>query len=116
MISVKNEWGKLREVFVGTIDNANMPKHGEDLHAINYADKDTIPNIEQGKFDDIVYEETYEDLEKLVNTLIDCGVNVKRPKPIETQNKISNGFTNNPKSGKCGSTCHRNHHSQQPLE
>ena len=38
MVSVKNEWGKLREVFVGTIDNANMPKHGVDLHAINYAD------------------------------------------------------------------------------
>ena len=36
MVSVKNEWGKLREVFVGTIDKANMPKHGVDLHAINY--------------------------------------------------------------------------------
>jgi len=92
MVQCNNEWGKLREVIVGTIDNANMPKHGEDLHAINYADKDTIPNIEQGKFDDVVYEETHEDLEKLVNTLIDCGVTVKRPKPIETQNKISNGF------------------------
>jgi len=92
MVSVNNEWGKLKEIFVGTIDNANMPTHGFDLHAINYADKDRIPYIEQGNFDDIVYEETYEDLEILVNTLKDCGVKVNRPKPIETQNKISNGF------------------------
>jgi glycine amidinotransferase/scyllo-inosamine-4-phosphate amidinotransferase 1 len=92
MVSVNNEWGKLKEIFVGTIDNANMPTHGFDLHAINYADKDRIPYIEQGNFDDIVYEETYEDLEILVNILKNCGVKVNRPKPIETQNKISNGF------------------------
>ena len=92
MVSVNNEWGKLREVFVGTIDNANMPKHGIDLHAINYADKDRIPYVEQGSFDDRVYEETYEDLEKLVDILIDCGIKVRRPEIIDTQNKISNGF------------------------
>jgi len=92
MISVNNEWGKLKEVFVGTIDNANMPKHGIDLHAINYADKDRIPNIEQGNFDDKVHEETYEDLEKLVTLLADCGIKVKRPKSIKTNKNISNGF------------------------
>lgn len=92
MISVNNEWGKLKEVFVGTIDNANMPKHGSDLHSINYADKDEIPKDELGKFDKIVYDETHEDLENLVNILESCGVNVKRPKTIETNNQISNGF------------------------
>jgi len=66
MISVNNEWGRLREVFVGTIDNANMPKHGFDLHAINYADKEIIPYREQGRFEDLVYDETQEDLENLV--------------------------------------------------
>ena len=40
MVNVKNEYGRLREVIVGRVDNANMPKHGFDLHAINYADKD----------------------------------------------------------------------------
>jgi glycine amidinotransferase/scyllo-inosamine-4-phosphate amidinotransferase 1 len=92
MVSVKNEWGKLKEVFVGTIDNANMPKHGVDLHCINYADKDVIPSNELGFFDDKVYEETHEDLESLVRILEDCGVNVKRPKPINTTSSISNGF------------------------
>jgi glycine amidinotransferase/scyllo-inosamine-4-phosphate amidinotransferase 1 len=94
MISVNNEWGKLREVFVGTIDNANMPTYGTDLHAINYADKNEIPSNEFGKFDEKVYSETHEDLENLVKILNDCGVTVKRPKTIETTNTISNGFWN----------------------
>ena len=92
MVSVNNEWGKLREVFVGTIDNANMPKHGIDLHAINYADKDRIPYIEQGNFDNKVYEETYEDLENLVKVLKDLNIKVRRPEVIDTENVISNGF------------------------
>jgi len=92
MISVNNEWGKLKEVFVGTIDNANMPQHNLDLHVINYADKITIPYDECGRFDDIVYEETYEDLERLVTLLSDCGIKVKRPKSINTNKNISNGF------------------------
>lgn len=92
MVSVNNEWGRLREVFVGTINNANMPTHGEDLHAINYADKEVIPHNEIGRFDDKVYEETHEDLENLTSILKDCGVTVKRPQTIETTSKISNGF------------------------
>jgi len=94
MISVNNEWGKLNEVFVGTIDNANMPQHNVDLHSINYADKINIPYDECGRFDDVVYEETYEDLEKLVTLLTDCGIKVKRPKSIKTNKSISNGFWN----------------------
>ena len=43
MVNVKNEYSKLKEVIVGRVDNANMPRHGFDLHAINYADKDKIP-------------------------------------------------------------------------
>ena len=90
MISVNNEWGKLKEVFVGTIDNANMPQHNIDLHSINYADKIIIPYDECGRFDDVVYEETYEDLEKLVTLLTDCGIKVKRPKSIKTNKSIAN--------------------------
>jgi glycine amidinotransferase/scyllo-inosamine-4-phosphate amidinotransferase 1 len=92
MVSVNNEWGKLKEVFVGTINNANMPKQGIDLHAINYADKNKIPMEECGPFDNVVYDETFEDLENLVNLLKDCGVKVNRPNPINTSNKISNGL------------------------
>ena len=55
MVNVKNEYGRLREVIVGRVDNANMPKHGFDLHAINYADKDKIPSDELGFFDPQVY-------------------------------------------------------------
>lgn len=92
MIHCNNEWGKLRETFVGTIDNANMPTHGIDLHAINYADKKIIPSEELGFFDQKVYDETYEDLESLVLLLKDAGVKVRRPKPIDTNKTISNGL------------------------
>lgn len=92
MVSVLNEWGRLKEVIVGTIDNANMPIHGTDLHAISYADKERIPKDDIGKFDTKVYEETFEDLENLVSVLKNCGVTVRRPDPIQTENIISNGY------------------------
>lgn len=92
MVSVNNEWGKLREIIVGTIDNANMPTHGKDLHSINYATDNEIPKDEIGFWDKQVYDETYEDLENLSNLLKDVGVKVRRPTPIDTQKTISNGY------------------------
>ncbi len=92
MVSVNNEWGKLREVIVGTVDNANMPTHGKDLHCINYATDNQIPKDEIGFWDSQVYDETYEDLENLTTLLKDVGVKVYRPTPIDTQKIISNGY------------------------
>jgi glycine amidinotransferase/scyllo-inosamine-4-phosphate amidinotransferase 1 len=92
MVSVNNEWGKLREVIVGTIDNANMPTHGKDLHCINYATESEIPKSEIGFWDSQVYDETYEDLDNLSNLLKDVGVKVYRPTPIDTQKVVSNGY------------------------
>lgn len=91
MVSVNNEWGKLREVIVGTIDNANMPTHGKDLHCINYATENEIPKGEIGFWDKKVYDETQEDLENLSNLLTDTGVKVFRPSSIDTQKIVSNG-------------------------
>jgi scyllo-inosamine-4-phosphate amidinotransferase 1 len=92
MVSVNNEWGRLREVIVGTVDNANMPTHGKDLHCINYATDNEIPKDEIGFWDPQVYDETYEDLEKLSTLLKDVGVKVYRPTPIDTQKVVSNGY------------------------
>ncbi len=92
MVSVNNEWGKLREVIVGTVDNANMPTHGKDLHCINYATDNQIAKDEIGFWDSQVYDETYEDLENLTTLLKDVGVKVYRPTPIDTQKIISNGY------------------------
>lgn len=92
MVNVKNEYSTLKEVIVGRVDNANMPKHGFDMHAINYADKDTIPAHETGSFHTQVYEETQEDLEHLVKTLEDFGATVHRPNPIDTTKTVSNGY------------------------
>lgn len=92
MVSVNNEWGRLREVIVGTVDNANMPTHGKDLHCINYATDNEIPKDEIGFWDSQVYNETYEDLENLSTLLKDVGVKVYRPTSIDTQKVISNGY------------------------
>jgi len=92
MVSVNNEWGKLREIIVGTIDNANMPTHGKDLHCINYATETEIPKDEIGFWDKQVYDETQEDLENLSNLLTDIGVKVHRPSSIDTQKVVSNGY------------------------
>ena len=92
MVKVDNEWSPLKEVILGTVDNANMPTHGKDLHCINYADQDRIPHDEDGFWDSKVYYETQEDLENLQTTLQEAGVKVHRPTPIETRNVISNGY------------------------
>jgi glycine amidinotransferase/scyllo-inosamine-4-phosphate amidinotransferase 1 len=92
MVSVNNEWGKLREIIVGTVDNANMPTHGKDLHCINYATETEIPKDEIGFWDKQVYDETQEDLENLSNLLTDIGVKVHRPSSIDTQKIVSNGY------------------------
>jgi glycine amidinotransferase/scyllo-inosamine-4-phosphate amidinotransferase 1 len=92
MVRVNNEWSPLKEVILGTVDNANMPTHGKDLHCINHAEKDRIPHDEDGFWDSVVYRETEEDLNNLQKTLEDVGVKVHRPTPIETRRVISNGY------------------------
>jgi len=90
-LNVNNEWGKLQEVVVGSVENANMPTHGSDLHAINYANYDKIPESHYGFFSQQIIEETHEDLEIFIEKLWSLNINVRRPNPIPTQSKISNG-------------------------
>lgn len=92
MVNVNNEWEPLKEVILGTIENANMPTHGKDLHCINYADQDKIPEKEVGYWDKKVYEETIEDLNNLEKTLIEVGIKVHRPSIINSKSIISNGY------------------------
>lgn len=91
MVHVNNEWGKLKEVIVGTVDNANMPIHSIDLHAINHADKDRIPREETGYYDKKVMDEAADDLQMLVYILEELGVKVHRPNKLNTHLMISNG-------------------------
>ena len=92
MVNVKNEYGKLKEVIVGNVANANQPFHGTDLHAINYADKNSIPLSERGLFDPQVYEESIEDLDLLAEALEDFGAKVHRPNLLDTKKTVSNGY------------------------
>jgi glycine amidinotransferase/scyllo-inosamine-4-phosphate amidinotransferase 1 len=88
MVRVNNEWDRLREVFVGTVENANNPIKGKDLHAINYADKNNIDDVKEGYYPEQVIEETKEDLDILVQSLKSFfDIKVRRMKPNQN-NKI----------------------------
>ena len=55
MVSVNNEWGKLRELFVGTIDNANIYRILNDI--LNKLDKieNKLNNHKRNMYDIILY-------------------------------------------------------------
>ena len=92
MVKSCNEWDTLKEVFVGSVENANNPMKGKDLHCINYADRDNIDDVIEGYYPEQVIEETKEDLEELVSTLKSFRVTVKRPMTQDNSKPfLSNG-------------------------
>jgi glycine amidinotransferase/scyllo-inosamine-4-phosphate amidinotransferase 1 len=79
---VKNEWGQLREIIVGTAINAQVPTIGDKcLHSIDYAhlNDEEFKNRPSGLYPQKLIEETQEDLDLIANTLVSLGVKVHRP-------------------------------------
>jgi len=79
---VKNEWGQLREIIVGTAKNAQVPTIGDKcLHSIDYADKsdDWFENRPRGLYPEKLIDETEQDLDEIARTLESLGVKVHRP-------------------------------------
>ena len=91
MIRSNNEWERLREVVVGTAENANNPRLEKDLHCINYADIDDV-KIQRGYYPKVVVEETQEDLYIFQETLEDLDIKVKRVIPQNNKKNYSNPF------------------------
>jgi glycine amidinotransferase/scyllo-inosamine-4-phosphate amidinotransferase 1 len=91
MIRSNNEWERLREVVVGTAENANNPRLEKDLHCINYADIDDV-KIQRGYYPKVVVEETQEDLYIFQQTLEDLDIKVKRVIPQNNKKNYSNPF------------------------
>jgi glycine amidinotransferase/scyllo-inosamine-4-phosphate amidinotransferase 1 len=72
-----NEWGELKEIIVGSVENAQIPTiKDKALHCIDYAhlSDDEFENIPTGPYPQKVIEETYEDLEEICITLYNLGV------------------------------------------
>lgn len=82
-ISSKNEYDKLESIIVGDAKGAQFPTK-DDIFDYNQevtAWKDSP--LPRGMFPTHVIEETTEDLENLVDTLIDFGVTVYRPMELD---------------------------------
>lgn len=100
---VKNEWGQLREIIVGSAINAQVPTKGDKcLHSIDYAhlSDEEFKNRPSGLYPQKIIEETEEDLNEIANTLRSLGVKVHRPElkdfsqPIITDNWEVDGYYN----------------------
>lgn len=74
-----NEWDKLKKVIVGVADYARVPEMDNSFRLVNYADRESVIDIESGFYPKQVIDEANEDLEIFVNFLKQEGVEVLRP-------------------------------------
>ena len=100
---VKNEWGQLREIIVGSAKNAQVPTVGDKcLHSIDYAhlSDEEFKNRPSGLYPEKLIQETEDDLNQIARTLESLGVKVHRPidkdfsEPIKTDNWEVDGYYN----------------------
>ena len=100
---VKNEWGTLKEIIVGSAINAQVPKIGDKcLHNIDYAhlSDEEFKNRPSGLYPQKLIEETEEDLITIADTLMKLGVKVHTPieqdfsEPIKTDDWEVDGYYN----------------------
>lgn len=86
-VNVHNEWDSLKVVLLGRIDNAIVPTvKDKSLHCINYPhlSDEVYQTIPCGPYPQQILEETAEDLENFAAQLRNLGIQVVRPKPIDT--------------------------------
>jgi len=100
---VRNEWGTLKEIIVGSATNAQVPKIGDKcLHSIDYAhlSDEEFKNRPSGLYPQQLIDETEEDLDHIAKTLTSLGIKVHRPveqdfsEPIKTDNWEVDGYYN----------------------
>jgi glycine amidinotransferase/scyllo-inosamine-4-phosphate amidinotransferase 1 len=79
---VKNEWGQLREIIVGSAYGAQVPTVGDKcLHCVDYAhlSDEEFKNRPSGLYPDKLIEETQQDLDEIARILESLNVKVHRP-------------------------------------
>lgn len=84
MLNSHTEWGKLKEVILGSAENARIPvEKNKDIHCIDYADYDSVQNLPGGYYPDEIINETIEDLDIFQQQLEQLDVKVYRPDKID---------------------------------
>ncbi|WP_200260278.1 inosamine-phosphate amidinotransferase 1 [Streptomyces sp. HSG2] len=100
LVDVHNEWDPLEEVVIGSIEGAQVPRPGEDLFAIEFAQYGSMDRIPSGPVPRQVLEETRDDLDQLCAEISDLGIKVRRPQEtdhsatIATPDWQTDGFYN----------------------
>lgn len=85
MVNAHTEWGKLKEIIVGTAQFAQVPSiKGKDIHCVDYADVDDVSNLPGGSYGEDLIAETHEDLDAFATQLQSAGITVHRPDPVDT--------------------------------
>ena len=79
IVSTKNEYGELRSVLMGSVDNFAWPVDDKEFNA-SVAKSTYEKKMDQGPVADIVLKEANEDLQQLTDMLESNGVKVVRPK------------------------------------
>lgn len=88
---VRNEWGQLREIIVGSAINAQVPSIGDkSLHCIDYAhlSDEEFKNRPHGGYPYDMIRQTEDDLNEIADTLKSLGVIVHRPEERKFSNFI----------------------------
>jgi glycine amidinotransferase/scyllo-inosamine-4-phosphate amidinotransferase 1 len=100
-INSHTEWGSLKEVILGTEQFAQIPKvKNKDIHAVDYANYDSVSDLPGGVYPEKVIEETKEDLNEFRSQLEKVGVKVLTPTPknhskvFSTPDWTSDGYYN----------------------
>ena len=73
--NVKNEWGTLKEIIVGSALNAQVPTIGDKcLHNVDYAhlSNEEFQQRPSGLYPQQLIEETEEDLDKSIQEIKEC--------------------------------------------
>ena len=82
MISSRNEWDPLKEVLVGSALHANWPSEDPVFATEHLRTKWTHTPVPRGPVPKHIVKETEEDLLELVHVLLQLGIIVHRPGPI----------------------------------
>ena len=85
MISSYNEWDQIRQIVVGTATDANWPVYDPVFKKESEKTTWKATPVPQGPVPHHIIEETNEDLDALVSTLIGLGIDVIRPDPLNFQ-------------------------------
>jgi len=100
-VNSHTEWGRLKEVVLGTVSNARVPLiKNNDIHCIDYANYDSVAGLPGGPYAPVVISDTQNDLDNFRRILEQQGVKVLRPddRPTHllhgTNNWRSDGYYN----------------------